>query len=88
MMRASRSSRRSTAPVTLAGLLAGMHAEILTDVVFPQITNPGTPVLYASAAHTTDLRTMGHLAMRRRSMTEDQINDLLIENPKRFLAFR
>lgn len=27
-------------------------------------------------------------AMRRRNMSEEQINDLLIENPKRFLAFK
>ena len=27
-------------------------------------------------------------AMQRRAMTEEQINDLLIENPKRFFTFR
>jgi trimethylamine--corrinoid protein Co-methyltransferase len=50
----------ATGPVTLAGMLAGIHAETLSGLVLTQLVNPGTPVLYACTASSTDLRTMGY----------------------------
>ncbi len=50
----------ATGPVTLAGLLAGIHAETLSGLVLAQLIHPGTPVLYACTASSTDLRTMGY----------------------------
>ncbi len=52
----------ATAPVTIAGLLAGVHAETLSGVVLTQLANPGTPVLYACTAASTDLRAMGYIS--------------------------
>lgn len=52
----------ATAPVTIAGLLTGLHAETLSGVVLTQLVNPGTPVLYACTATSTDLRTMGYVS--------------------------
>jgi trimethylamine--corrinoid protein Co-methyltransferase len=52
----------ATAPVTLAGLLTGLHAETLSGVVLTQLVNPGTPVLYACTATSTDLKTMGYVS--------------------------
>jgi len=48
----------ATGPVSLAGMLAGIHAETLSGLVLAQLINPGTPVLYACTASSTDLRTM------------------------------
>lgn len=52
----------ATAPVTIAGLLMGVHAETLSGVALAQLVNPGTPVLYGCTASSTDLRTMGYLS--------------------------
>jgi len=52
----------ATAPVTIAGLLTGVHAETLSGVVLTQLVNPGTPVLYACTATSTDLKTMGYVS--------------------------
>jgi trimethylamine--corrinoid protein Co-methyltransferase len=52
----------ATAPVTLAGLLTGLHAETLSGLVLTQLVNPGTPVLYACTATSTDLKTMGYVS--------------------------
>lgn len=52
----------ATAPVTIAGLLTGLHAETLSGIVLTQLVNPGTPVLYACTATSTDLKTMGYLS--------------------------
>ncbi len=52
----------ATAPVTIAGLLAGVHAETLSGVVLTQLANPGTPVLYACTSSSTDLATMGYVS--------------------------
>jgi trimethylamine--corrinoid protein Co-methyltransferase len=52
----------ATAPVTIAGLITGLHAETLSGVVLAQLVNPGTPVLYACTATSTDLRTMGYVS--------------------------
>lgn len=51
----------ATAPVTLAGVLAGVHAETLFGVALSQLVNPGTPVLYGCVASSTDLRTMAYI---------------------------
>jgi trimethylamine--corrinoid protein Co-methyltransferase len=50
-----------TAPVTLAGLLAGLHAEALSGLTLAQIINPGTPVIYAISGSVPDFSTMGFL---------------------------
>jgi trimethylamine--corrinoid protein Co-methyltransferase len=52
----------ATSPVTIAGLLTGLHAETLSGVVLTQLVNPGTPVLYACTATSTDLKTMGYVS--------------------------
>ncbi len=52
----------ATSPVTIAGLLTGVHAETLSGVILTQLANPGTPVLYACTATSTDLKTMGYLS--------------------------
>jgi trimethylamine--corrinoid protein Co-methyltransferase len=38
----------TTAPVTLAGLLAQQNAEVLAHLALAQLVSPGTPVLYAA----------------------------------------
>jgi trimethylamine--corrinoid protein Co-methyltransferase len=50
----------STHPVTLAGLLVQMNAEILSCVVLAQIVNPGTPVLYAPYPGIMDMQQANH----------------------------
>ena len=52
----------ATSPVTIAGLITGLHAETLSGVVLTQLVNPGTPVFYACTATSTDLRTMGYVS--------------------------
>ncbi len=52
----------ATGPITLAGLLAQQNAELLAGIVLAELTNPGTPVVYASASTNMDLRT-GSLAI-------------------------
>jgi len=52
----------ATSPVSIAGLLTGVHAETLSGLVLTQLVNPGTPVLYACTATSTDLKTMGYLS--------------------------
>ncbi len=52
----------ATSPVSIAGLLTGLHAETLSGVVLTQLVNPGTPVLYACTATSTDLKTMGYVS--------------------------
>jgi trimethylamine--corrinoid protein Co-methyltransferase len=52
----------ATAPATLAGTLAQLHAEALAGVALVQFLTPGAPVLYGAVASTIDLRTM-NLAM-------------------------
>ena len=48
----------ATAPASLAGTLAQLHAEALTGVALVQFFAPGAPVLYGAVASTMDLRTM------------------------------
>ena len=47
----------STAPVTMAGMLALQNAELLAGVVLTQLINPGTPVLYGSTSTNIDMKT-------------------------------
>jgi len=48
----------ATAPVTLAGTLAQMHAEALAGVALVQVFRPGARVLYGAVPSTMDLRNM------------------------------
>jgi trimethylamine---corrinoid protein Co-methyltransferase len=52
----------TTSPVTLAGSLVQQCAEVLSGIVFAQMVNPGTPVVFGSASSIVDLRT-GNLAI-------------------------
>ncbi len=52
----------ATAPATLAGTLAQMHAEALAGVAITQVFAPGARVLYSAVPTAMDLRTM-ELAM-------------------------
>ncbi len=52
----------TTSAVTLAGSLVQQCAEILAGVVFAQLVNPGTPVVFGSASSIVDMRT-GNLAI-------------------------
>jgi trimethylamine--corrinoid protein Co-methyltransferase len=47
-----------TAPATLAGTLAQLHAEALFGVALVQFLSAGAPVMYGAVASTMDLRTM------------------------------
>ena len=51
-----------TSPITLAGELAVINAEVLTGVAICELVNPGCPVIYGSVASTMDMRT-GVLAL-------------------------
>ena len=48
----------ATAPATLAGTLAQMHAESLAGVAITQVFAPGARVLYSAIPTAMDLRTM------------------------------
>ncbi|UCH51005.1 MAG: trimethylamine methyltransferase family protein [Chloroflexota bacterium] len=48
----------ATSPVTLAGTLAQMHAEVLAGISITQIFFPGAKVLYGAVPTTMDLRNM------------------------------
>jgi len=52
----------ATAPVTVAGQLVVINAEILAGIAMVQAINPGCPVLYGASASVMDLKT-GALAM-------------------------
>ena len=47
----------TSAPVTMAGLLAQTNAEILAGIVVAQLYNPGAPVFFGTVSHTTDMRS-------------------------------
>ncbi|MFX1488254.1 MAG: trimethylamine methyltransferase family protein [Promethearchaeota archaeon] len=47
----------STAPVTLAGLLAQIVAETLGGAILGQLYNPGSPIFFATVSNTTDMRS-------------------------------
>lgn len=48
----------ATAPATLAGTLAQMHAEALAGVAIGQLFSPGAKLLYGAVPTTMDLRNM------------------------------
>ena len=47
----------TTMPVSIAGTVAQLNAEILAGIVLAQMVQPGTPVIYGSLPAITDLRT-------------------------------
>src|SRR5208337_1398453 len=47
----------ATGPVTLAGTLAFCNAEILSGITIVEMTNPGTPVIYANWARIFDMKS-------------------------------
>ena len=47
----------ATAPVTLPGTLAVQNAEVLAGIVLTQLIREGTPVVFAGASSSTDMRT-------------------------------
>lgn len=51
-----------TSPITLAGQLAVINAEVLAGVAICELASPGCPVIYGSVASTMDMRT-GVLAL-------------------------
>jgi trimethylamine--corrinoid protein Co-methyltransferase len=51
----------STAPVTMAGTLAQLHAEQLAGITLCQLTNPGSPILYGGIPGRANLRSLGYL---------------------------
>ena len=48
----------ATAPASLAGTLAQMHAEALAGVAIAQVLSPGARVIYSAVPMTMDLRRM------------------------------
>lgn len=52
----------TTAPLTLAGLLATQHAELLCGLVLVQLTRPGCPFLYGGTSSVSSMQT-GSLMM-------------------------
>lgn len=48
----------ATAPASLAGTLAQLHAEALAGVAVTQVLCPGAPILYGSVPTSMDLRSM------------------------------
>lgn len=48
----------ATAPATLGGTLAQLHAEALAGVALAQFLSPGAPILYGAVPSTMDLRKM------------------------------
>jgi len=51
----------STAPVTLAGMLAQLNAEQLAGLTLTQLTQPGCPVVIGPIPATSDMRTGKYL---------------------------
>jgi trimethylamine---corrinoid protein Co-methyltransferase len=47
----------TTAPITLAGLLAVQHAELLTGLVLTQLTRPGAPFIYGGTSSLSSMQT-------------------------------
>ena len=52
----------TSSPVTLAGTVAQVHAEILACLVVSQLVNPGAPVIYTSFARGMDMKS-GNVSM-------------------------
>jgi len=52
----------TTAPITLAGMLAMQTAELMAGIVLTQLVSPGTPVVFGSTSSNVDMR-MGSLSI-------------------------
>lgn len=52
----------STAPITLAGVLALQNAELLAGIALTQLINPGTPAVFGSTSTNIDMKS-GALAI-------------------------
>ncbi len=59
----------STAPVTLAGMLAMQNAELLAGVALTQLVSPGTAVVYGSTSTNIDMQS-GALAIGSPELSE------------------
>ncbi|MQY76279.1 MAG: trimethylamine methyltransferase [Spirochaeta sp.] len=51
----------STAPVTMAGTLALLHAEEMAGITICQLTSPEAPLLYGGIPGAADLQSMGYM---------------------------
>ena len=51
----------STSPVTMAGTLAQLHAELLAGITICQLAHPGAPVLYGGIPGRANLRSLAYL---------------------------
>ncbi len=71
----------ATAPASLAGTLAQLHAEALAGVALVQFLAPGAAVMYGAVASTMDLRTMD-LAMG--SVESAMINTAAVALARRY----
>lgn len=52
----------STAPVTLAGTLVQLNAEVLAGIVYSQLVEPGAPVIYGAVPSTMEFHGGGFCA--------------------------
>ncbi|MCF7890023.1 trimethylamine methyltransferase family protein [Candidatus Bipolaricaulota bacterium] len=52
----------STAPATLSGLLAQVHAEVLFGITLAQMFSEGAPVLYGPVPAAANMKNMAYLA--------------------------
>jgi trimethylamine--corrinoid protein Co-methyltransferase len=52
----------TTSPITLAGTLQILNAEVLSAILIAQLARKGTPVMYGSAANITDMREANPVA--------------------------
>ena len=50
----------STAPMTMAGTLAQLHAEEMVGITICQLTQPGAPILYGGIPGMANLRDLGY----------------------------
>jgi len=71
----------ATAPATLAGTLALLHAEALAGVAIAQTLNPGAKTLYGAVATTMDMRTM---EFRLGSVEMGMMNAAAVQLAKRY----
>lgn len=71
----------ATAPATLAGTLAQMHAEALAGVAVAQAFNPGAKTLYGAVATTMDMRGM---EFRLGSVEMGMMNAAAVQLAKRY----
>jgi len=71
----------ATAPATLAGTLAQLHAEALAGVAIAQSLNPGAKTLYGAVATTMDMRSM---EFRLGSVEMGMMNAAAVQLAKRY----